>query len=276
MDPWFEAVGVVLIAALGVALGFWLRRLRAAYWALGYVLAVVLVTVLLLGRVTTLQFVPPFSWLVATRVRFVLVALAATLGLTSLLPRLPHRWERIATCMLMSGILARSSLLPLLMPALIHDRLARLESTVDENGVCLQATRYTCGPAAATTALWRLGLPAREGHIAILSRSSPAAGTLPASLCGVLTKQYAADGLRCCYRRFSSIAELSQSGITLAIVRNALLRDHCVAVLEVSDQVVTVADPITGVMRIPREEFRTMWRYRGIELMRVSPVGDDT
>lgn len=269
VNPWFEAVGVSLITLLGVGLGVWSRRLRRPYWAIGYVVSVILVAVLLVGRVTSMQFAPVFSWLVATRMRFVIVALAAALGLTAPLPHLPHRWERVGVCLLMGGVLVHFSLLPFLMPALIHNRLVRLESTIDDDGVCLQTTKYTCGPAAAVTALLRLGLPASESQIAILSRSSPVVGTLPVCLSRALARRYEADGLRCHYRKFDSIAQLPRSGITLVVVKNALFRDHCVAVLDVSDRTVTVADPITGITAIPREQFRSTWRFCGIVLTRV-------
>lgn len=268
MNPWLETAGVALIAVLGMALGILSRRLRRPYWLLGYAASLSLVALLLLGRSTALHFTPPFTWLVATRMQFILVALATTLGLTTPLSRLPRRWERVGVCLLMGVLLLRFSLLPFLMPALLEGELTGLQTTFDDSGVCLQTTRYTCGPAAAVTALLRLGLPASEGQIAVLSHASPIVGTLPACLSKTLRDLYAADGLRCRYRDFDSIAELGRSGITLAVVRNALLQDHCVAILGVSDEAVTVADPITGITTMPHDQFRAIWRFSGIVLSR--------
>ena len=268
MNPWFETAGVALIAVLGMALGVSSRQLRRPYWIIGYVLSLTFIGMLLLGRTTSLHFVRPFSWLVATRMRFILVALAATLGLTTPLSRLPHQWEKIGVCLLLGAVLIRFSLLPFLMPAVLQDRLARIETTIDDNGVCHQSTRYTCGPAAAVTALLRLGLPASESQIAILSHASPAVGTLPACLSDALQRRYAAEGLRCQYRRFDSIAQLATSGITLAVVKNTFLQDHCVAVLDVEEQAVVIADPVTGMTRIPHDRFREIWRFSGVVLTR--------
>lgn len=268
MTPWLETAGVALIAVLGMALGVASRQLRRPYWILGYVLSLALIATLLLGRSTVVHFTPPFSWLVATRMRFILIALATTLGLTTPLSRLPRQWEKVGACLLMGAVLLRFSLMPFLMPALLEGKLARLQTTIDNSGVCLQATKYTCGPAAAVTALLRLGLPANEGQIAILAHASPTVGTLPACLTQALQKLYAADGLRCHYRTFDSVAQLGRSGITLALVRSALLQDHCVTVLGVSDEAVIVADPITGVAAMPREQFRAIWRFSGIVLSR--------
>jgi len=158
--------------------------------------------------------------------------------------------------------------MPFLMPALLEDKLARLHTTFDDSGVCLQTTRYTCGPAAAVTALLRLGLQASEGQIAILSHASPIVGTLPACLSKTLRDLYAVDGLKCRYRNFDSIAQLGRSGITLVVIRNALLQDHCVAILGVSEEAVTVADPVTGITTMPHDEFRAIWRFSGIVLSR--------
>ena len=272
MNPWLETAGVALIAVLGMAVGVASRQIRRPYWILGYVLSLVLIAILLLGRSTAVHFTPPFSWLVATRVRFVLIALATTLGLTTPLSRLPRAWEKVGACLLMGAVLVRFSLMPFLMPALLEDKLAQLPTTIDDNGVCLQATRYTCGPAAAVTALLRLGLPANEGQIAILAHASPTVGTLPACLSQALQKQYAAEGLRCHYRTFDSVAQLAKSGITLAVVRSALLKDHCVTVLGVSDKAVIVADPMTGIAAVPHEQFQAIWRFSGIVLSRSSQL----
>lgn len=268
MNPWFETAGVALIAVLGMVLGILSRQLRRPYWVLGYVLSLSFVAVLLLGRTTALRFTAPFSWLAATRMQFIMAALAATLGLTTPLSRLPHRWEKIVVSLLMGVFLLRFSLLPFLMPALLQDKLVGLETTIDDSGVCLQSTRYTCGPASAVTALLRLGLPASEGQIAILSHASPTVGTLPACLSKALRDRYEADGLKCHYRNFDSITQLGRSGITLAVVKNAFLQDHCVTVLGVSDETVTIGDPVTGLTAMSHDQFRTTWRFSGIVLRR--------
>jgi len=118
------------------------------------------------------------------------------------------------------------------------------------------------------TALGRLGLSADEGEIAVLSYSSPVVGTLPACLTSALQKRYGAEGLKCSYRRFDSIEELRKAGITLVVVKDAFLLDHCIAVLDVSDDAVTVADPVTGGRIVSYRQFEKMWRFAGIVLQR--------
>jgi hypothetical protein len=162
------------------------------------------------------------------------------------------------------------SVLPFLVPALIEGYLANLTTRLDSNGICFQTTDYTCAPAAAVTALRKLGLPAQEGEIAILSHTSPIIGTLPGCLQAALQNRYGDKGLRCQYRRFDSIAQLKDAGLTLAVVKSAFLSDHCIAVLEVSDRMITVADPVVGKKSLSHKQFEEIWRFSGIVLKRDS------
>ena len=269
MNPWLETTGVVLIAVFGVFAGRACSRFRKPYWVLGYILPGVLIAMLGMIRFNnTLYFVPPFSWIAAGRVRYVVLSLAVSMGLTVPLSRLPYKFEKLIVCFLMAGFVTWFSVLPFLVPALIKDRLTNLQTKFDKNGVCRQTTDYTCGPAAAVTALGKLGLTANEGELAVLSYSSPVTGTLPACLSSALQDRYSAEGLSCRYRRFDSIAQLKNAGITLALVREAFFMDHCLAVLEVSDDAVTVADPVTGMRLMPYEQFEKIWRFCGIVLQR--------
>jgi hypothetical protein len=245
LNPWLETAGVVLVAFLGVFLGRVFSGLRKSYWLLGYFLPFSLVLIMVLTRYNNeLHFVRPFSWIVAGRIKFIILSLAVTMGLTVPLSRLPRKFEKVLVCILMVGVVFWYSVLPFLVPALIKDNLSNIKTRLGYNGVCFQSTDYTCGPAAAVTALGKLGFSAEEGEIAVLS------------------------GLRCKYRHFDSIEQLKNAGLTLAMVSDSFLLDHCLAVLEVSDNTVTVADPVAGMMSIPYEQFRKIWRFSGIVLER--------
>jgi len=269
MNPWLETAGVILIALFGVFVGRVFSGFRKPYWVLGYLLPAVLIAMLALVRFNgALYFVSPFSWIMAGRVRFVVLSLAVGMGLTVPLSRLPHKFEKLIVCLLMAIFVFWFSVLPFLVPALIKESLSNLRTQYDANGICLQTTNYTCGPAAAVTALAKLGLAAEEGEIAVLSYSSPVIGTLPACLSSALENRYGSEGLSCRYRRFDSIDQLRNAGITLAVIRNAFLLDHCIAVLKVSDDAITVADPVMGERLIPYKQFEKIWRFSGIVLHR--------
>jgi hypothetical protein len=269
MSTWLETVGVILICLCGIAIGRLFSSLPKPYWSLGYILSSALITVLLLARHNdSLGLLPALSWISASRAKFVILSLAATMGLTTPLSRLPGKSEKLLVAIVMAVVVGWFSVLPFLAPAMLRGRLANLSTRFDSDGVCLQATSYTCGPAAAVTALAKLGLSANEGEIALLAHCSPVTGTLPACLCAALVDRYGGQGLRCQYRHFDSISQLNKGGITLAIVRDAFMLDHCVAVLEVSDRTVTVADPMAGLSAIPRKQFEKTWRFSGVVLNR--------
>ena len=268
MNPWIETIGIIIVALLGIFLGMLFSRLRKFYWTIGYFLSFLLIIFLAISRCSnSLAFTPPFNW-VAGRAKFVIFSLAITMGLMTPISRLPHKLEKATIFVLMIVIVVWFSVMPFLAPALIESQLAGLKTQIDANGVCYQTTDYTCAPAAAVTALRKLGLPAREGEIAILSHTSPIAGTLPICLKDALQNQYGADGLKCLYRRFDSIAQLREAGLTLAVIKSAFLSDHCVAVLEVTDRMITIADPAIGRISIPHEQFEKIWRHSGLVLKR--------
>jgi hypothetical protein len=269
MNPWLETLGVILICLCGIALGRLFSSFPKPYWSLGYILSSALIAVLLLAKHNdSLGLLPVLSWITASRAKSVILSLAVTTGLTTPLSRLPGKSERLLVCLVMAVVVGWFSVLPFIAPTLIRGRLSSLATKFDSDGVCRQATSYTCGPAAAVTALAKLGLSANEGEIAILAHCSPVTGTLPACLCAALAHRYAGQGLKCRYGHFDSINQLKRAGVTIAIVRDAFLLDHCVAVLEVSDRTVTIADPMAGLRFMSREQFEKIWRFSGIILNR--------
>ena len=96
---------------------------------------------------------------------------------------------------------------------------------------------------------------------------------MPGCLQTALQNRYGDEGLRCQYRRFDSIAQLKDAGLTLAVVKSAFMTDHCIAVLEVSDDAIIVADPAWGKKALTYKEFEGIWRFSGIVLKRDSTQG---
>lgn len=274
MNPWLETIGVILVALLGVFLGKLFSRPRKAYWIVGYFISFVLVLFMLITRYSnSLAFTPMLVGVTAGRLKFVLFSLAVTMGLTTPLSRLPYRFERAVIYVIMAVVVVWFAVLPFLVPALIQNQLANLTTMFDSNGVCFQTTDFTCAPAAAVTALGKLGLTAQEGELAILAHTSPVAGTLPGCLQTALQNRYGDKGLRCQYRRFDSIAQLKDAGLTLAVVKSAFMTDHCIAVLEVLDDAIIVADPAWGKKALTYKQFEEIWRFSGIVLKRDSTQG---
>lgn len=269
MNPWFETLGVILLSLAGVWLGRWFSRLPKSYWTLGYFIPLVLM--LMMGSTrycSVLEFIPPISWLVAGRTEFALAGFVCTMILTTPLSRVPRRAFRLLVISFMVLLTLPFSIWPFLAPVLNRDHLASLKTYMDRDDICRQNNNYTCGPAAAVTALRRLGLPAEEGQIAITAHTSMAIGTPPDLLCEALQHLYSGNNLRFEYRHFKTVSELKHGGLTLAVIKYGPLVDHWVAVLEVTDREVVVGDPLKGKAPYTHEQFRMIWRFTGIELKR--------
>lgn len=267
MGGWFETIGVILTVILGAFAGRAFSRLNSKNWTWGYFLPMSLVALLLISTFLTVRaFIPAFAWITGSRARFVIIGLAVSMGAMTLFGRLKNPVEKVFVFAVMFCVVLWASVLPFLVPALIQDDIAALQTKLDANFVCVQSTDYTCGPAAAVTALYQLGLNAQEGEIATLSHTSPVVGTLPWCLYRAIKNRYEPEGLECQFRRFDTISQLRDADVTLAVVKDAFLLDHCVAVLDVDDHTVTIADPVLGRLLMSYEDFQTVWRFYGITL----------
>jgi len=269
MSPWVETIAVGLLAGLGVLLGIGFSRLPKPYWTIGYFIPLALALwIVVVGKKPELLFVAPASWLMRGRMPFAVIGFIATLILTTPLRQLPNLRSRLLVNVLMTWIVVQIALWPFLAPAFNQAYLASLTTNMDSDGICRQSNEYNCGPAAAVTALRKLGFPAEEGQLAILARTSSAVGTPPDMLAKALQDQYGSQGLVCEYRLFKGISELRIAGLTLAVIELGFLVDHYVVVLEVTDQAVIVADPLSGIKILSHREFTKSWRSLGIVLKR--------
>jgi hypothetical protein len=207
------------------------------------------------------------------RNRFACFNFAAVMLLAVPQPRLARKRNRIVVGLFMF-VLTSVSIIPFLAPAFNRSYLAGLKTRVDPDGVCRQSNDYTCAPAAAVTALRKLGLPAEEGEIAILAHTSSLTATEPDVLARELQKHCGARGLIAYYRVFSSVEELKKAGLTIAVVRFNLMLDHCVAVLEVKDNQIVIGDPLSGLTSLSADEFANKWEFVGVVMKRVSVQGE--
>ena len=256
MGPWSEVVGVIALACVGAVGGHFVSRLRRPYWLLGMIVPLLM----LIGMtVHGLESTPPFSWLVPCRRENAAAAVLVTMVFFTTLKHLPSRRRAVLVVALAVAAEIHFALMPFLLPALAQPYFRSLRTVVDGNGVCMQNTYYTCGPAAAVTALKRLGIEAEEGEIAILARMRPGAGVHFDMLAQGLERHYKAQGLRCAEKRCETVEDLQRDGICLVSTRLMFRIRHCVAVLEVTDAEVVVGDPLVGLRRLTRAQFRRAW-----------------
>lgn len=270
MNLWLEIFFAVLSGAAGFGLGRLSSRLPKSWWLLGYFIPLALILLYGVGihYPSLLPSMPAVSWLLMGRKKFIILGFVAAMILATPLSRLPQRRDRFVIVLLIVAVVFGSSIWPFLAPMFNRKELARLHTRISGEGICLQNTGYTCGPAAAVTVLRKLGLPAEEGELAVLSQTSSLTGTPPDLLAEALRQRYGKDGLTVEYRFFKNLEELRQAGLTLAVVKFSFMVDHYVAVLKVTDTDVVVGDPLNGLETISRDEFREQWRFCGIVLQR--------
>lgn len=269
MNPWLETIGVSLLAVLGGFMGFRCSKLPKQYWLLGYFIPLILVIAIGLTRyIPGLEFMPPFTWLVAGRTEYVLTGMLAAMMLCTPLSRIPQLRTRRVVLVFMVILIATIVGELFLGPALILRQMQQLQTRVDENGVCLQGTDYNCGPAAAVTALRKLNLPAEEGPIAIRAHTSPIAGTQPDDLMNAVREMFETQGVSLQYKNFKNLQELKTAGLSIAVIKFGFLVDHYVTVFDVTDKEVILGDPLSGRRVLDHQEFLDIWRNCGITLER--------
>jgi hypothetical protein len=269
MSPWVEAIGVALLASVGMLLGAWFSRRPRPIWLLGYFIPLAMVCLYDAGnQYPALAFIPPVSWILLGRAKFAVFGFITSMLLTTPLSRLPRKRDRRVVGVLMLVLVAFVSVWPFLAPAFNQRELAALVTKMDSDGVCLQTTGYTCGPAAAVTALRRLGFNADEGQLAVLAHCTSFTGTPADILADTLQSRYGREGLKCEYRGFRDVAELKDAGLTLAVVKFNFIVDHYVTVLSVNDRTVTFGDPLNGLTTMSRHDFGDIWRFCGITMSR--------
>lgn len=262
--PWVESVVAIAFAVLAFATGRWFSRLPKPFWLMGYLIPLGLILLYCIAVFQPgLAMIPPISWILIGRSRFIAFNFITTMVLSAPVSRLIQKRNRVVVYILI-GVLSSISVAPFLAPAFNRSYLAGLKTRLDSDGVCRQSNDYTCGPAAAVTALRRLGLPAEEGEIAILSHTSSLMGTEPDVLAKALQKRYRTNGVVIEYRPFKDMGELKDAGLTVAVQRFNALQDHCVTVFGVVTNGVLVADPLSGLSVVATEEFENKWQFVGI------------
>lgn len=267
----WETLGVLSLSLAGLGLGYWFSRLPKPWWTLGYFLPLLLIVAMgLTRRFSHWETVPPFAWLMAGRTEFALTGLLVPMILCTLLPRIPRRRERIALGVLMALAVLVMALLPFAAPIFNRAYLASLETKFDAAGVCRQSNDYTCGPAAAVTALKVLGVRAEEGRVAILARTTRWTGTEPDMLAAALRRGWSGEGIQAEYRHFQSIDEMRGPFVTIARIKYTLLIDHYVTILRVGENEILAADPMRGLEQWTRADFADRWRYCGVVLARTN------
>ncbi|MFT5130586.1 MAG: hypothetical protein ACI8W8_004217 [Rhodothermales bacterium] len=176
-------MGMILLAVslllLGSALGGKLSESKVVWrFGAGLVLLAIVATSLA-RRFDAVAMQRPFDWLVAGYSEYLIFSFCAPVFFLALLPRLRVKSQRRAVLIFLVFSLAYYSLLPLTLPLVLRASHAKLETQIDEFGICRQTTSYTCGPAAAVTALAWIDISVSEAELTIEAHANPISGTQP-------------------------------------------------------------------------------------------------
>jgi hypothetical protein len=269
MNPWFQTILVFAVAGSGIALGrlyfgrSYKRAISGAFAAIGWI--AFLLTAHFLHQYTLYS---GLDWIAASRSKYILICFAVCLGLVSPLPYLNRQYKQTLTLAVLACFLLLFAGLPFAGPAVFGRQIQNLPTCLDTRGLCRQSLPYTCGPAAAVTALHQLGLEASESQIAAAAGTAPWLGTCSWDLYRAISRLYPEDQLHCRYERFQSLDQLPGGSFSLAVMREGFLMDHCVTILKVTPSDVLLADPSDGLRIIPRADFQAAWRHTAIVLSR--------
>ncbi|KPK76167.1 MAG: hypothetical protein AMJ79_07830 [Phycisphaerae bacterium SM23_30] len=266
---WLETALVIILALGGAFAGWLLSRLRRPWWLLGYILPILLLLMIGSARhFPVLDFKIPFRWITLGRLEFALLGPIVTCLFGSLWSRLAQFRLKILLAVFVVLVVLSQSAWPFAVPFFVRHRFINLQGQISD-GVCLQSTGYTCGPAAAVSALYQLGIRAKEGEIALQAYTSTA-GTDPDLLCRAINKLYADQGASCTYRPFKSLEELKQAGLTIVIIKFSFMIDHYVTILEITNDQVITADPVVGRRILNYKEFNQLWRRSGLTVKKIN------
>ncbi len=146
-----------------------------------------------------------------------------------------------------------------------RESLDGLDGRVRADGVCLQTSEYTCGPAAAVALLHWHGIPSTEREMAELCATRPGfGGTSECGLMRGLRRKLGEDGLP--WIRTCSYDELTAP--SLVTLRHNWLAGHCTMVVNVLPDRVDLIDSQSGRCSLPRDRFERAWTGSALTLIR--------
>lgn len=254
-----------ILTALSAAwFGVMLSKAPKWRWLSVCGLAIVLLFgIILARRVPAIGYLPQMLLLGQSRIAEILFCGLAPLLFGILCPHLPNRRQRRIVsvfAVLASIYLGLACQIEFLF---VYHRLADLDTWVEDK-VCLQTTPYTCGAAAAVSALYQYDIMAEESALALASRTTPSIGTTECLLAEGIEALYANQGISCRIRRFDSTEQLKGNCPVIAVVKFRLGVDHFVTVLESTNTEIVIADPMVGKLILSPDDFAQKWRYAGI------------
>jgi len=130
-----------------------------------------------------------------------------------------------------------------------------------EDAVCLQNSSYTCGPAAAVSALHHMGIQAEEADLALAAFCSSISGSQAADLSSAIQGLYQ---LPCRVYTGKQMQKLREADAALLKISLRGLTHHWVALLEWEGDEVILGDPLYGRSRMHVSQVDAIWTHSAI------------
>jgi len=196
VQQWLTVLAVTGAALTGILLRLASAGLKGNRRLTGFFAAMGLVFLVVLGRrfPAVLPYAP-VTWIMQGRVEYVAMGPASTMGMSTLLPQISRPRMRWLVGIFMVIAALRHAVLPFAYPLFIRDQWEDSETMLVEGVYCRQSTHYSCGPAAAVSALAHLNVPASEGELVIHAYTSPIAGTDSDLLADAINRRYGNNGI---------------------------------------------------------------------------------
>lgn len=185
--------------------------------------------------------------------------LASGLGLAAGFAHSSFRPESIGEKLIAPALLTVLVLIPFSKPILEPLEFAALQDRCPD-GVCLQSTQSTCGPASAATILRAFGKPASESEIAA-EAFTYRGGTENWYLARVFRRR----GLQARFV-FQPPTSTSLPNPSIAGVVLPGGAGHFIAVLNQNSTEVTIGDPLRGRLVLQKADLHNRYRFTGFFL----------
>ncbi|MBI9017565.1 MAG: hypothetical protein JEZ07_09935 [Phycisphaerae bacterium] len=269
----FRIFWVLALLIVVFYLSLRIARLNKKYWLSWYILnAIALFSVNAPRIFVKLSFLKLGSFKPCYAISsgwspIIITSIALMAMFASIMPKIPEKRVRRLMVVLIVIIQIRYIFLPIVSIIYYHDELVNLKTIFDED-VCMQSTDYTCGPAAAVTALKTFGIDSTESQLALAADTVPLMGTDDRLLANAIEELFGDQGIGCSVDYFDEIGEMKDKCPILMVVKYGFMVDHFVAVLDVDEKYVVVGDPLNGKMSISHDVFKKEWRKIGIVIYR--------
>jgi len=136
-----SSILIVLLACSAYVASFYITKLKAPWWTLGYVIPIILTAIIAVGRWhPTLEMNPFFGILMHERREYIVMALSTALLLAVPASKLKRKLSTVLVASFAALFVIHFSVLPFLLPAFNRNTLLNINTSFDHFVTVLQVT----------------------------------------------------------------------------------------------------------------------------------------